>query len=219
MPLTIAQLQTLKSDIAANTNTVPIAGVATAINTLPQTPGSAYAIALWYSQTASPNYYVVSTNTDVNVIKNMISLAKYTPNPAPTSANAQQAAACALYAQVKLWNLDRLIGPPNTSFDATLPTNVKSLNDAVTNLPCGANFANIADAGWGSTPSAGIWSTLSRLALNIEKLFANVAGQAASALVTLLYDGTSAQGAQGNPSVMLYEGSIQEQDVLNAWAS
>ena len=219
--MTPAQLQTLKTDLAANTNTVLINGVATPINTITgaaQTVGAAYAVANWYNQNTNPAYYVVCTNADVTAIKNQINLAKYTPNPAPTSSNGAQASAAAAYAQVKLWNLDRLIGPPNSTFDATRNQNVKSLNDAVTNLPCGAGFANIADAGWGSTPTTGIWSLLSRVCLNIEKLFASAAGQAASSLVPLLYDGTSAQGAQGNPSVMTFEGTISETDIQQAWA-
>ncbi len=56
--LTPAQLSTLASDIAANTNTIN--GVQ--IKTLAHTPDNAFAVAAFYNQPASPDYYVWRTN-------------------------------------------------------------------------------------------------------------------------------------------------------------
>ncbi len=49
MPLTTAQLQTLKTDLAANNNTVLINGVATAIKDVPHGSQNAQTIADWYN--------------------------------------------------------------------------------------------------------------------------------------------------------------------------
>lgn len=211
MPLTSAQLQTLKTDLAANTNTVLIGGVATAIKDVPHTVAAAYAVSLWYSQLVSPNYFVIRTDAAIEDVHNAINYGKFTPNPAVTSGNAAQASACALYAQTKLMNLDKLIGRPNQStFDASHNRNVNSLNDAVTNLPTGAAFA-ATDAGWGN-----VLPLLSRVALNVEKLFVTAA---AATAVPLLYDGSSAQGLAGNPSLMGYEGTIDTTVIQAAWAA
>lgn len=58
MPLTSAQKTTLKTDIAANTNTVIYAGVPTAINVVPNNDDGNFAIAAWYNLTASPDYWI-----------------------------------------------------------------------------------------------------------------------------------------------------------------
>ena len=56
--LTTAQLQTLKADIAANTNTIN--GVQ--IKDMPNSGDANFAIAKWYSQTATPDFYVWRSN-------------------------------------------------------------------------------------------------------------------------------------------------------------
>jgi hypothetical protein len=58
MPLTTAQLQTLKADIAANTATATWQGVPTAINALPNNSDANFAIADWYNATAAPDFWV-----------------------------------------------------------------------------------------------------------------------------------------------------------------
>jgi len=57
MSLTPAQLQTLKTNLAANTATVLINGVATAINVVPHGAQNAQTIADWYNLTAAPNFW------------------------------------------------------------------------------------------------------------------------------------------------------------------
>lgn len=64
MTLTLAQLQALKADIAANTNTIPagqpwtgaFAGVA--VKDVPNSGDGNFAVAGWYSQAAVPDFWV-----------------------------------------------------------------------------------------------------------------------------------------------------------------
>lgn len=56
--LTQAQYQALKTDVAANTNTVMIGGVPVAIKDVPNTNDGNFAIAQWYNGTASPSFTV-----------------------------------------------------------------------------------------------------------------------------------------------------------------
>lgn len=56
--LTTAQLQTLKTDIAANTATVQFGGSPVQINALPNTPDANAEIAAWYNGQASPSFTV-----------------------------------------------------------------------------------------------------------------------------------------------------------------
>lgn len=65
--LTAAQLQTLKADLAANTNTVTINGVATAVNAVPHGPDNAQQIANWYNGTAAPSFWVWLGNAPLSL--------------------------------------------------------------------------------------------------------------------------------------------------------
>ena len=213
MPLSTSQLQTLKSDLAANTNTVLINGVATAINAVPQGYQNAGTVAAWYNQTAAPAYYVIRTDAPVSDIFNNIAWPNFTPNftvtTSTTAQSANQAMVASLLCQGKQMNLQNmLIG--RTTFDATRANEAAGLKDATTALPAGANFANIA-AGW-----TNIIPVLGRQATYAEKLFVTAGANTA---VPVLYDGTSAQGASGNPALMGFEGALQAQDILNAWAA
>ncbi len=58
MNLTMAQLQALKADLAANANTVLINGVATAISAVLQNSDTAFAVANWYNLTTVPDFWV-----------------------------------------------------------------------------------------------------------------------------------------------------------------
>src|SRR5512142_1033206 len=81
--LTAAQQTTLKTNLAANTNTVLINGVATAINVVPQGFQNAQTIADWYNLTVSPNYFVWHSQVNVNDVLNNLTWANFTPAPAP----------------------------------------------------------------------------------------------------------------------------------------
>ena len=56
--LSPAQLAALTADLAANTATVLINGVATPINAVPHGAQNAQTVADWYNQTASPDYWI-----------------------------------------------------------------------------------------------------------------------------------------------------------------
>jgi hypothetical protein len=64
MPLTPAQLSTLKTHIAANTNTVSYGGSNVAINSVPNNSDGNLAIANWYNLVASPDYWVWRTSVE-----------------------------------------------------------------------------------------------------------------------------------------------------------
>lgn len=74
--LTPAQLTALHSDLTTNTNTVTIAGTTVAIDAAPQTMGAAYAIALWYSQLASPTFIVWRNDLTTQDINESVSWAE-----------------------------------------------------------------------------------------------------------------------------------------------
>lgn len=57
MSLTPAQLQTLKTSLAGNINTVLINGVTTAINVVPHGAQNAQTVADWYNLTSAPNFW------------------------------------------------------------------------------------------------------------------------------------------------------------------
>lgn len=69
MSLSTAQLQTLKTNLAANTAAVVCSdGQSRAINALIgalRTLDNAYAVAAWYNQTASPNFWVWESNSSL----------------------------------------------------------------------------------------------------------------------------------------------------------
>ena len=60
--LTPAQLQTLKTNLAANTITVTYLGASVQIKDVPSTPDGAIAIAEWYNAIASPDFWVWRTS-------------------------------------------------------------------------------------------------------------------------------------------------------------
>jgi hypothetical protein len=62
MNLTPAQLQTLKTNIAANTAEVNYQGVPTAINALPNNDDANFAIAAWYNLAANPSFWAWRTS-------------------------------------------------------------------------------------------------------------------------------------------------------------
>lgn len=210
MPLTTAQLTTLKADIAANNTTIPAgipdAGsfVGTAIKNIPvgNTDG-AYAIASWYRQTASGPFYVLRTDVDVAEIFDQVNWANYTPADAPdnTVTWSNRSLAC----QGKQFNL-QLLTQGRTVFNASKVTLRAGLNDCTTNLPSGASGAS-QSGGW-----ANILNILRRAATNIEKLFAVQTSGVGT-------NSGNALGATTNPALMNFEGAITYQDILNAWNS
>lgn len=75
--MTDAQLQTLKTDIAANTNTVTFGGSQVAINALPNNDDAAFAIAEWYNDLASPDYWIWRRDVPTRDVRGVIVWAEY----------------------------------------------------------------------------------------------------------------------------------------------
>lgn len=71
--LTPAQLQAIKTDIAANTATVQFGGEAVQIRNLPLNDDANFAIAAWYNGVAAPDFWVWRTNVSREEIYNSTS--------------------------------------------------------------------------------------------------------------------------------------------------
>lgn len=232
MTMTTAQLQSLKTAIAANTNLIiaaldPIGTfVGQAINAISPAQRSqegAGAIAAWYNLPASPAFLIFNSAIPMSVIANQILWANYTPNDAITTSNDVQWTACSLACQGKQKNLENMgINNPSALFDATLVNLRKGLKDATTGLPSGTSFA-ISDGGWAATLGFAP-GPLTRSATNFEALFAVAStGPFAGGTAAL---GTG--GAQGVSNVSVpatdasgayLQGPISFSDVFNAWSS
>jgi hypothetical protein len=200
MTLSVAQLQALRNDIAANANTIPAGQVWT---------GSFAGVAGWYSQVASPAYYLIRSDTPVGDVLNNVSWANFTPSPAITGTNAAQATAASMYCQGKMLNLQTMLAGRDT-FDATRASQTAGLKDATTLLPSGTGFAS-QTGGWPT-----LIPILQRQARYVEKLLA-----VANATVTALQNAASVRGSQydgtnGNPDLPGYEGAITGDDILAA---
>lgn len=201
--LTAAQLQTLKTDIAANVN--QIGGVA--IKDMPVNDDAAFAIAAWYSAIATPDFFVFRSNVATQELFDQITWANYTPQDAIASDGSNSAlwTARSMACQGKQFNLQILL-QGQSSFNAGRITQRAGLNDATTNLPSGASGAS-RSGGW-----TAILPILRRQAVRIEKLFAV---QTSGVGVT----NTDALGATTNPALLVFEGSISYQDVAQARAA
>jgi hypothetical protein len=194
--LTTAQLATLKADIAANTNTVLINGVATQIKLVPASPDNAAQIAGWYNQAASPAW-TVWRDLDMAVVLGLITYANMTPLDAvPTTPDlsVQVWIARAQACQGKQFNLQNLtlgrtVAPmKRTNYRA-------ALQDCLTNVPAGASGA-LLSANWTAVRDAAKGT-----ATNGEKLFSSGTGSAAS------------------PADLVVEGALDASDVLTALSS
>lgn len=193
MALTLAQLQTLKTSIAANTNTVLYAGSQTAINVVPNNDDGNIAIAGWYNLTAVPDYFVWR-DLPMETVLNTITFASMTPSDAVPTADAltvQIWTARSLSCQGKQFNLQNL-----TIGRSTAPmkrSNYRAaMQDCLTNIPAGAAGALIA-ANW-----VGVRDGAKFTATNAEELFASGAGTTA------------------NPSDLSFEGKLSGADISAA---
>lgn len=215
MPLTAAQLQTLKTDLANNTNTVSVDGGApTAINAVPRTQDAAQAVADWYNQDASGPFLVFNPSVPNATIFNQVLFANYTPSDTITSGNAAQWTAASMACQGKQFNVQIML-QPNSTFNAGLPNLRSGLKDAMTKLPSGTSFA-LQDGGWNASLNTAPCA-LTRNGSNVEKLFAvATTGPLAAGSGAL-----GAGGAQGtaNVALLVVTGPIAYSDILNAWNS
>ncbi len=193
MPLTSAQLTSLKADIAANANTITFGGQSVAISAVPNNPDGNFAIAAWYNLAAS-GPYVVWRDLPMETVLNTITFANMTPLDAvPTTPDltVQVWIARSLSCQGKQFNLQNLINGRTTA--PMKKTNYRAaMQDALTNVPAGASGALIA-ANW-----VGVRDGAKFNATNAEKLFA------------------SGAGTNANPSDLAFEGSLLGSDVESA---
>lgn len=217
MPLTSAQLATLKAAIAANTATINInGGGPVAINAAPTGSDANAAIAAWYNQAATPAYAAWNTATPIKAIRAATDLSKYTPvdNPPASGSTVQITNDALLYqnralvCQLKQANAVFLIqGEGNV--DATAQQFRQSFNDCMVNIPSGASGAN-QNAGWGTAGAPGaVRLAMQKNASNAEKLFSvQSAGAGPSGVVT-----TDPRGSTTNPDALVFVGSISAADV------
>lgn len=190
MALTAAQLQTLKTAIAADAT----------LNAYPNTPDGAFAIKDILNQVASPDYWVWNTAVAVDDIFDAVTWANYTP--ADAADGTVQWSNRSLACQGKQFNL-QIILQNRTTFNAAKPALRGGLNDATTQLPSGVSGAS-RSGGW-----AAILPILRRKAKRIEKIFAVSSTGVGN-------NGADARGATTNPDVMTFEGEITYQDVDDA---
>lgn len=205
--LNATQLAELKTDLAANTNTVLINGVATAINAVPHGADNAQAIADWYNLLCTIDFFGNYSTVPINDVKNEISFKNYTPADAvPASGATTQVTndlmnwiGRALFCQGYQISVNNLL-TAGTVIDATKPNIVGAWKDATnTNMPSGVGGAS-QKGGW-----LNIQPILCRKATNIEKLFANT---------------TNGNGADNTHAATLtWEGPISGTDVIAAWAA
>jgi hypothetical protein len=173
--LTPAQLTTLK----------------TAINNTPEWaayPNSGdgwFDLARKLNETASPNFWVWSTNADVAAVRAAIVGANLTPTDAPDGT--QQWMNRSLQCQGKQLSLQLFLpfsGTLNAS-DANLRT---TLQDALQGVRSGAGGAS-QDAGW-----TAVRNTLARLATSAEKILADT--------------GTGDGSTRANSANLVFQGSL-----------
>lgn len=220
MPLTPAQLATLKANIAFNTAQISVNGGApAAINTLPNGSDENFAIAQWYNLAASPAYTVWNTATPIKSIRAAVNLQNFTPADAPPAAsgNAQGTNDALLYnnralmCQLKQANAIFLIqGEGNVD---TSPLQLRqSFNDCMTAIPSGASGGN-QNAGWGTSAAPGaVRLAMHRSCTNGEKVFV-VASTAAPNAGNV---GADARGGATNPDTLVVVGTISQTDIENA---
>jgi hypothetical protein len=210
--LTPAQHADFAAHLAANTATVevPVEGVPTAvpINAVEPSPDNAFAVAQWYNQTATPDYFVWRSDVPAKDIFDQVVWANFTPTGTvdqnTTAQAAQQITARGTLCQGKQFNL-QIILQGQSALDASKKNVRAGLMDALTNLPSGNN-GNIRDGGW-----AAVLPVLSRKALRAERVFAFDDGAGTGNTTT------DPRGAQTNPDGLTREGSISDADVRAVW--
>jgi hypothetical protein len=192
MPLTSAQLATLKAAIAANTATIPAGQPWTggyagqAINALPNGGDANAAIAGWYNLPASPAW-TVWRDLPMEAVLNTITFANMTPAdsvPANPDLAVQVWIARSLSCQGKQFNLQNLIN--GRTMAPMRKSNYRAaLQDCLTNIPAGASGALLA-ANW-----VGVRDGSKSSATNAEKLLQVPGGLGtAGAPSDLTYDQT-----------------------------
>ncbi len=176
MALSSAQKATLKADILAD-------AAANAFYSI----GDLYGLAGYYNALTSPAFYGYRTAIPANEVFDGVLWANFTPSdtvPTDTALNNAIFQSRQLACQTKQMNLQTML----TGRDAIdgSKANIRSgLQDALTNIPSGANGAT-RSAGW-TTVRDGV---LARLSNRLEKLFATGGnGSTPATAATLVVEG------------------------------
>lgn len=197
--MTTQQRLDLKANIQANTSTVLVGGVPTAINTLPRSEDNSFLIASWYNLVATPMFLVWKNNVSVDAILNGIIYANFTPNDAPNPATDVLCLAWnnrAILLQIKQINLQMML-QGRLTVDATLARIRTGLQDATENLPSGNN-GNNRSGGWNN-----VLPLLSQPATNAEMIYVPIETGT----------GTPVQGSQINAGDRVLFGPLSAQEV------
>ena len=174
MPMTTAQLTTLKAAINANATW----------SAYPMTNDGFFDLAVALSAEASPVFWVWSTNVDVQAIRAAVIGANLTPNDPPdgTQAWANRSLQC----QGKQLSL-QLFVPFAGTLNAADSNLRATLQDALQGVRSGTGGA-AQDAGW-----AAVRNTLARRARYVEQILADTAagnGSTRPLSATMAYEGT-----------------------------
>ncbi len=142
-----------------------------------------YDLAAQLNLEAAPNFWVWSTNVNVNTLRAAIIWANLTPSDVPdgTQAWANRSLQC----QGKQFNIQNIV-PFTGTLDASDVNLRNGLQDALQNVRSGAGGAS-QDAGWSA-----VRSTLARKAKYIEKILADTAsgdGSTRTLSATLVFEG------------------------------
>jgi len=156
MPLTTAQLTTLKAAIDANPTWAAY----------PMSGDGHFDLAKALDAQANPAFWVWSTNVDIQAIKDAVVWANLTPADVPDGTQAW--ANRSLHCQGKQFNL-QLIIPTTGTYNAANVNTRAGLQDALTAVRSGAAGAS-QSAGW-----AAVQAVLARRATFAEQILANVA--------------------------------------------
>lgn len=222
MALTAAQLQTLKTNILANTAVIPagLGGFAgSQVKDVPNTGDGNDVVAKWYNLAASPAYLVWNPATPIKSIRAAADLSKFTPIDAPPAStntvtgtnDALLYQNRALQCQLKQANAVFILAGEG-AVDATPQQFRQTMNDCLVNIPSGASGAN-NNAGWGTAAAPGaVRTAMQRAATNAEKVFgAQAAGSGAAG-----NDTATARGSATNPDALVWVGPISAADVGGA---
>lgn len=161
-----------------------------ALSSKPSNSDGDFEIAAILNLSASPAFHVWRTSVPTQEIFDKITWANFTPNPAPdgTVQWSNRALAC----QGKQFNLQTML-MGQVSINASRATMRAGLQDAMTDIPSGAN-GNSRQAGW-----AAVQQVLVRGVSRVEALLADVsAGNG---------------GTTGTAATLIFEGGVTAQDV------
>jgi len=189
MPLTPAQLVTLKTNIVANATPIPAAQpwsgtfAGTAINALPNNDDANTAIAGWYNM-LTVAFQVYRNNIPIQEIEDKITYSALTPTDTADASLAWQNRA--MSCQGKQFNL-HLLTQGKDVVDATKVNWRAGMQDALTNVPSGVSGATVS-AGW-----VPVRDSLYALATNAEQLYATGTGSTASPATRAVYGNISTQ--------------------------